>query len=474
MNGPMRRATWAQLKMIYRHVPIGFWGVGLLAILLWLPVAMLRVKQEESPLEAGMVWPLLGFVFSFMVGILFGAGLVRCVARATLRLAPSYPQVLHRSLWLAFGATWLLFAAPALLLRPSPGLWWVLPWSLGICAAGLGLGLGMMAQRYVALAAWPFIALMMTQRWWLPSTLETVQPWLRAHAHEGPVAAAAVGWALLGAWAFAAHQVSKRLAKEGATSTVLTPLWKPTSEGAASPEANAPKARRLKPLLLTPKRMSWKTEVGLLAFNGIICYIGALTMLANTVSPWLVVWASLGCLGGLAHTGSAWASPRLLLVPGGAGRASLPSILFWHAMQGCAWRWPAYALVATVAVCAASGAGPGHGAAIVLVLFAAMIVSASVAVVMPSRTTSSYLIAFVPLLANALFAMAAAALAQRVFGSTFAHAPTWLGWALSMCLLAVVLATVLLTASRRVWAQMDWATLPSTPVVAGQNVSLTP
>ncbi len=474
MNNPTRRATGAQLKMIYRHLPIGFWGLGLLAILLWMPVAVLRVQQGKSPLEAGMVWPLLGFVFSFMVGILFGAGLVRCVARTTLRLAPSYPQVLHRTLWLAFGVTWLLFAAPALLLRPNPGFWWVLPWSLGICAAGFGLGLGMLVQRYVALAAWPFIALMMTQRWWLPATLHSMQPWLREHADQGPLVAAWVGWALLGVWAFAAHGVSKRLAQEGVTSTVLTPWWKTTSEGTASPEAYAPKARRINALLLTPKRMVWKTEVSLLAFNGILCYIGALTMLANTVSPWLVVWASLGCFGGLAHTGSAWASPRLMLVPGGAVRARLPSTLFWHALQGSTWRWPAYALVATFAVCAASGAGPGHGAAIVLVLFAALIVSASVAVVMPSRTTSSNLLAFVPLLAHALFAIAAAALAQRVFGSPALQAPAWLGWAMSMCVLAAVLAAVMLRASRRVWAQMDWATLPSTPALAGQNVSLTP
>jgi hypothetical protein len=460
-SGSIRQATWAHLKMIYRHSPLAFGAIAGLAALLWLPALYLRTKQYSVQPLAGWIWPLLGFCFAFLVGALFGAGLLRCTVRDVLRNAPAYNAVLHRSLWLAFGVSWLLFAAPALLLATGASLR-VLPWSLGINALGFGLGLTLLAMHWGRALAWPIVALLMSQRLWVPSVNEAVGPLLLRYAGAWEFFAGLFGLSLLLIWALGARALPVYLLRSHrhhASPWYLSSALNQRMEQAAS----EPQAQHLGSLMSPPGRSRWVVEVGLFAFITLTNAL-AVWQLSGNQGMWLLVWPAIAGWAGMANSFNCWASPRLLHLPRGAARNSLALALFWRTLQSALPRWLLYTGATTAAVCVLADISPVKGLALLIVALAASIISAAVTVAAPRGANDHALLPMKPIFAQAAFVLAAIGIAGPGFRLPSPDDWAWMTWAFTALAVAVVLCALLVLKAKKTWAEIDWSSLPAAPL----------
>jgi hypothetical protein len=459
-SGSLQQATWSHLKVIYRHSPVAFGAIAGLATLLWLLTLYMSKKQYSVQPLAGWIWPLLGFCFAFLVGALFGAGLVRCTVRDVLRNAPAYRAVLHRSLWLAFGASWLLFAAPGLLLATG-SKFWVWPWSLGINAMGFGLGIALLATHWGRALAWPFAGLLMSQPLWVPGVTETVGPLLLRYAGAWEFFAGLLGLGMLLIWALWARELPTYLLRSHRPQA--SHWYLPASGQDMEQTAAEPKARHWGSLMSPASRCPWHVELGLFAF---ITLANTLTawQLSGKQGMWLLVWPAIAGWAGMANSFTCWASPRLLHLPRGAARNSIALALFWSALRNALPRWLIYAGATTAAVCALADVGPAQGLALLIVALAALMLSAAVTVAAPRSSNNHALLLMKPFFAQASLVLAAIGIAGPGFGLPSPDEWAWIAWALAALSFAVLVSALLVIKAKRTWAEMDWSRLPAAPL----------
>lgn len=465
--------TAALARIVWRHAMVGWLGLALVSLLLWVPVLAAFSPRHGVPPTAGIApilgWGLIAACFAWLAALLLGAAIDRLANHLCLHLLPAGARHLHRLLWWAFALFWLLAGIPCVVMAGPAGWWWALPWSLGTVAAALSLGLTLLAlgARWRMLGLAEFAVASGSALWW-PSLSDAVAgvsppPWaLQAGAFTA-------GVLLVGLWAWTARLVVRHATANRAHRPDRSLLHKAWPTQLQWPARTVPPARDTRWLVMPSMVSTPLADVAALAINAVALFALArwFAQGANSLAHLLPLFVFITAWSATPGGRGVWLSPRMMLVPGGGQRLGLLWSLYRRSLARGLPRAGLHSSVAAAALCLGHRLDLAQGGPWVLAALATLPCTSAIALALVPCVQGQAARAVLAFLASSVVLILTVLAGHLAFGLPLAAADLawpWVGMALA---LSALLAALLLGLVARPWMRLDWAHLPASPTVRG-------